>query len=80
MTVDEKTVSPTYEQLQSCLITLNDAAREMHDALFSQCCSNPIFNSWGKQLDLSSIAQLQEASNNADLLISTLDLKSSNVE
>ncbi|MDU8350366.1 hypothetical protein RYA05_00490 [Pseudomonas syringae pv. actinidiae] len=77
---DEKTDSPINEQFQSCLKNLNHAAKEMHSDLFSQCCSNPIFNSWGKQLDLSSVAQLQEASSNADLLISTLDMKSSNAE
>ncbi len=26
-----------------------------HDSMFGQCCSNPIYNSWGAQVDVSLI-------------------------
>ncbi|MCE9932703.1 hypothetical protein [Aeromonas salmonicida] len=28
---------------------------EAHDSMFGQCCSNPIYNSWGAQVDVSLI-------------------------
>lgn len=28
---------------------------EAHDSMFCQCCSNPIYNTWGAQVDVSLI-------------------------
>lgn len=33
-----------------------------HDSLLTQCCSNPVYNTWGKQVDMTRINELPGAS------------------
>ena len=43
-------------ELQARLADAELALRKMvsaHDSIFSQCCSNPIYNAWGRQVDVS---------------------------
>jgi hypothetical protein len=48
------------ETLQSRLDEAVEAVLDMHDDLFSQCCSNPIFNTWGRQVDMTKINKVYE--------------------
>jgi len=63
---------PTLEQMQSCLQDLNQAAKDLHKSMFSQCCSNPIFNAWGQQVDMTAYANLQDASSKATEMLATV--------
>lgn len=60
---------PTVAQLQLTIKNMTDAAENLHDSLFSQCCSNPIFNTWGKEVDLTAFAQLQDATKQANKVL-----------
>lgn len=48
--------SPTYEELASALVAMDEAYHE----LFAQCCSNPIYNSWNQQLNLAAFNKYRE--------------------
>lgn len=46
------------------------ATKEAHFSMFTQCCSNPVFNSWGEQVD---VTLLNEASAKADATLSAFE-------
>ncbi len=37
------------------LVQVCKAIQRAHESLFSQCCSNPIFNTWGTQVDVTEL-------------------------
>lgn len=36
------------------------AYEEAHEDLFSQCLSNPVYNAWGKQVDMTKLNEAHE--------------------
>lgn len=52
-----------YEAVRSELETLRAIVavyNQAHEDLFGQCCSNPVFNAWGKQVDMTKLNQARE--------------------
>lgn len=55
----------TIEGLERMIVTMTQENRELMKALqayeeaqsdlFGQCCSNPVFNAWGKQVDMTKL-------------------------
>lgn len=50
------TTKPTYEELATALVHLDDAWSE----LFAQTCSNPVTNAWGKPVDFTEVNNFRE--------------------
>lgn len=48
------------EKLEEALKAYEDA----HEDLFVQCLSNPVYNTWGKQLDMTKLNKAHELSYN----------------
>ena len=54
---------------QELLAKLSAASEKMkaaHESMFEQCLSNPVFNAWGKELNLSAVNELQVGARMAD--------------
>ena len=57
------------EALNACIIAMDDA----HSEMFRQCFSNPIFNQWGDQVNVSSINSLQTVASDARAVLADLE-------
>lgn len=53
--IELRDLARSLEQRNDAIVAAISAAKE---SLFSQCCSNPIKNSWGKQVDLTKLNDL----------------------
>lgn len=52
--IDAKTAI-IHTVLEECI----KAMEEAHESMFTQCWSNPVYNSQGKQIDVSAVNNLQ---------------------
>lgn len=57
-------------ELETKLIELAKAIIKAHTDLFAQCCSNPIYNSWKEEVNLTL---LNEAKNKAESTLRSLN-------
>ena len=39
---------------------IDKAVEKMNESLFTQCCSNPIYNSWNKQVDCTKMNEVTQ--------------------
>ena len=53
------------DQAYPLLRKLAQATLDAHESLFSQCCSNPIMNSWGNRVDTTLLNQAAEIAREA---------------
>lgn len=51
------------------------AIQEAHNSLFIQCCSNPIKNAWGKEVDVSALNDAHQKASTALALLHTIEEK-----
>lgn len=52
---DYQTLHKIYIESQEKLMRLTDSVLFMRECMFSQCAGNPVINSWGYNVDLSSL-------------------------
>ncbi|MGL4751673.1 MAG: hypothetical protein ACRCXB_04510 [Aeromonadaceae bacterium] len=54
------------KELLDKLRKASEIMKAAHNSMFEQCLSNPVFNTWGKELNLSAVNELQVGSRMAD--------------
>lgn len=60
------------KQRDELLAALSGASEKMkaaHESMFDQCLSNPVYNAWGKEINISAINELQLEASLADAAI-----------
>ena len=62
-------ISPTHAIIQDVLSDCIKAMENAHESMFTQCCSNPVYNTWGKQVDVSALNNLQLVAMNAKAIL-----------
>lgn len=55
----------TIEQQRDQLLAALEMYEVAHLDLFSQCCSNPVTNAWGKQVNMTKLNEAHEAARKA---------------
>lgn len=71
------TQKPTYEELATALIHMDDAFQD----LFGQVCSNPVMNAWGKPVNFAVMNKHREqASSTISNLRQTMDVKQPSIQ
>jgi len=64
--IDAKTAI-IHSTLEECIKAMEDA----HDSMFTQCCSNPVYNAWGKQVNVSALNNLQHVAMEAKAILTS---------
>ena len=64
--IDAKTAI-IHEVLVECIKAMENA----HESMFTQCCSNPVYNAWGKQVDVSAMNEMQLVAMNAKAVLTS---------
>lgn len=53
--------------LEDCIKTMEAA----HESMFEQCLSNPVYNTWGKEVNLTAINELQKVAMDAKAILTS---------
>lgn len=57
------------DQLLTALEVASGKMKAAHNSMFEQCLSNPVFNAWGKEINVAAINDLQLESSHIDAAI-----------
>ena len=57
------------DQLLAALEVASGKMKAAHNSMFEQCLSNPVFNAWGKEINVAAINDLQLESSHIDAAI-----------
>lgn len=64
--IDAKTAI-IHRVLEDCI----KAMEEAHESMFTQCWSNPVYNSQGKQINVSAVNNLQSVAMDAKAILTS---------
>lgn len=64
--IDAKTAI-IHRVLEDCI----KAMEEAHESMFTQCWSNPVYNSQGKQVNVSAVNNLQSVARDAKAILTS---------